>query len=71
MPAYNDTNELFQSIENIREEYGLSISNFCSYLKMSESTYYRWKRGTAPAQIDLCLSIINLLQGGIDCGAEE
>ena len=57
--------ELFQIIESKREEYGITISKLCSHLKMSESTYYRWKRGAAPAQIELCLSIVNFLQEGL------
>lgn len=64
MRTYKNTNELFQDLEAIREAYGLSIAQFCSYLNMGQSTYYRWKRGITPAQVDLCLSIINCLQEG-------
>lgn len=62
MREYIDTDDLFQDLEERRELLSLSINEFCEMLHMSKSTYYRWKRGISPAQIDLCLTLINFLQ---------
>lgn len=63
MPHFNTPEELFNYIEELRELCALSISELCRELGISESSYYRWKRGNPPAQVISLLSILKFIQG--------
>jgi hypothetical protein len=68
---FQDTAELLQAVEERKELYCLSNAELCKILHLSESTYYRWKRGIPPTQIDSALAMINFLEGDVPSDTEE
>ena len=53
--------ELYNKLEEIREQKNTPIDEFYPSLGISKSTFHLWKRGAVPKSIEIFINIYNLL----------
>lgn len=54
-------NELYNKLEQIREQKNIPIDEFYPSLGISKSTFHLWKRGAIPKSIEVFLKLYELL----------